>query len=128
MEIEKLTLEQVKAELNTLNDLQDKAFNLPSIEQYINECNRIWILKKPLLFQKYKLTEIVFQEEIQYGDLMTIEEFIACCSMGGFIDDDGNGNYANSTHESNIPAIPSMIANDMIIRDPQLTHVIWYNR
>lgn len=126
--MEKLTLEQIKDELYMLDELQDKAFNLPTIEQYINECARIWQLKKPLLFQKYQLTDVVFEDEIEYGDLMTLADFIDYCTSGGFIDDDGNGSYANSTHESNIPAIPSMISKGMIINNPQLTHVVWYNR
>jgi hypothetical protein len=126
--MEKLTLEQIKDELYMLDELQDKAFDLPTIDQYMNECARIWQLKKPLLFQKYQLTDVVFEQEIEGGDLMTLADFIDYCTSRCFIDDDGNGVYANSTHESNIPAIPSMISKGMIINNPQLTHVVWYNR
>ena len=50
--MEKLTLEQIKDELYILDELQDKAFNLPTIEQYINECARIWQLKKTSIVSK----------------------------------------------------------------------------
>lgn len=123
------TLEQVKKEIDKLSDLESKACNLPTVEQYMNECSRIWELKKPLLFKKYKLEEIVFGDQIdKSSDLMTLKEFVNYCTSGGFIDYDGNGYYANATHESNIPAIPSMITSKMILNNPLLTHVVWYNK
>jgi len=125
----KETLKEVKKALHKLSDLESKAFNLPTIDQYMDEMHRIWELKKPLLFQKYKLEEIVFGDEIdKSSDLMTLKEFVNCCTSGGFIDYDGNGYYASATHESNIPAIPSMITSKMILDNPLLTHVVWYNK
>jgi|688.fasta_scaffold1127259_2 hypothetical protein len=127
--MEKLKLSELEAELSKFSDLESKAFDLPTIDQYMEESFRIWELKKPLLFQKYKLDEIVFGDEIdKWGDVMTLKEFIDCCESGGFIDYDGTGYYANSTHESNIPAIPSMISDGMIINRPELTHVVWFNK
>jgi hypothetical protein len=125
----KLTLEEIESELSKIQDLSDKAFSLPSINEYLEECDRIWDLKKSLLFQKYKLINIIFTgEHKEYGDLMSLKDFIDCCNDGLFIDEDGSGVYCNSTHESNINAIPSMISDGIIINDPKLTHVMWYNK
>jgi hypothetical protein len=124
-----MTLEEIEKKLDELNVLEDDAFALPTITQYQDECERIWGLKKPLLFERNKLTEITFEDEIpEYGDLMTLEVFINCCNSGGFIDYDGGGKYANSTHMSNISVSPSMITSGYVMKDPRLTHVIWFNR
>ena len=61
-----------------------------------------------------------------YGNLMTLEDFISNCGYGGFIDYDGFGEYATSTHTSNIRVIPSDIKAGKINRE--FTHVVWFNR
>lgn len=126
-----MSLEEVTKKISEFSELESKAFNLPNINLYMSELGRIWKLKKPLLFKKYNLQEIIFDsKEIdkEWGDLMTIDEFIDCCEYGGFIDSDGSGYYASDKHESNIPAIPSMIKSGMIVRRDGLTHVVWYNK
>jgi len=60
---------------------------------------------------------------------MTMEQFIHCVEIGGFIDDDGHGRYATATHELKDPYIcisPSMVHNGTI--DKSWTHIVWYNR
>lgn len=124
-----LTLEEIEKRIEELDNLLDKAFDLPTVTQYMDECDKIYQLKLPLLFEKDKLTDIVFENELpDYGDLMSLEDFISCCNSGGFIDYDGFGRYANSTHETNITISPSKVKRGMILKDPRLTHVVWYNR
>lgn len=61
-----------------------------------------------------------------YGDLMTIKEFIGACKAGGFIDSDGFGNYATKDEESDISIYPSDVMKGKIRED--FTHVHWYNK
>jgi len=66
-------------------------------------------------------------EEIpEYGDLMTMEEFIENCECGGFIDDDGHGYYASEKKMSNIFISPSDVKDKNIKKG--YTHVVWFNR
>ncbi len=61
-----------------------------------------------------------------YGDLMTLDEFIENCEDGLFIDYDGFGHYATATEMSSIEVCPSDITTGDIRRE--WTHVCWFNR
>jgi len=63
-----------------------------------------------------------------YGDLLTLEEFVETCRDGGFINYDGSGYYCNGDNgeAQNISARPGNITRDRI--DYRFTHVMWYNR
>jgi hypothetical protein len=61
-----------------------------------------------------------------YGDLMTLDEFIEHCNSGAFINYDGTGHYATKTKMSRLYATPSKIKAGNI--DRSWTHVMWFNR
>lgn len=62
-----------------------------------------------------------------FGDLMTMNDFIECCEDGGFIDYDGSGYYASETKlNGSITVYPSMVRKGTI--DKRYTHIMWYNR
>lgn len=62
-----------------------------------------------------------------YGDHMSMEEFVECVRSGGFIDDDGFAHYATETHLIQGPTVcPSEILQGNYHRSA--THVVWYNR
>jgi len=61
-----------------------------------------------------------------YGDLMTLKEFIESCKDGMFIDYDGVGHYATETEMTDIEVYPSDITNGDI--QYEWTHVCWFNR
>lgn len=62
-----------------------------------------------------------------YGDLMTVEDFIQSVASGFFIDDDGFGYWANSTHIlSKDPVYPSEVG--FLDCPTGTTHVVWFNR
>ena len=61
-----------------------------------------------------------------YGDHMTILEFIEAVESGGFIDYDGFGKYASETEMSEIVVRPSDIKNGRLVRG--FSHVVWFNR
>jgi len=62
----------------------------------------------------------------EYGDHMTLEDFIAAVTDGWFIDYDGTGMYATETGMSDKPARPSDIEKGVI--DRSFTHVMWFNK
>lgn len=68
-----------------------------------------------------------FEPLPNYGDHMTIDEFVQTCQSGGFIDYDGHAALATDSAVSDQDVCPSEI-----IADRQLpswaTHVVWFNR
>jgi hypothetical protein len=64
----------------------------------------------------------------EYGDLMTLKEFISCCKSGGFINYDGTGYFATEEGYNRYErAIPSNIVKGIQIHK-WATHVMWFNR
>ena len=68
-----------------------------------------------------------FKDIPDYGDLMTMEEFVDCVKMGGFIDYDGYGKYALEDMVSNKVITPSEVKYQRNLLHG-FTHVVWYNR
>lgn len=62
----------------------------------------------------------------EYGDVMSLDEFISCCESGGFIDYDGYGHYIKDGKETDIYIYPSDIIHG-VFRD-DFTQIVWYNR
>ncbi len=67
------------------------------------------------------------KEHTDYGELMTIPEFISYCDSGGFIDYDGSGHLATADKESTVRIIPSNRRKTVAL-NPWATHVMWFNR
>jgi hypothetical protein len=61
-----------------------------------------------------------------YGEHMTLDQFVWTCQIGGFINDDGSGEYATAHQVTNIIVHPSDIRKGNI--DRRWSHVVWYNR
>ena len=61
-----------------------------------------------------------------YGDLMTLEEFVEACVEGSFGNDDGTGCYATKSGMSRIYAHPTDMCAGKI--DRSWTHVMWFNK
>lgn len=64
-----------------------------------------------------------------YGDHMTMEEFIGYVEDGGFMDHDGHGHYATEIEmlqEPYIDILPSTTIDGRI--DKKWTHVVWFNK
>jgi len=62
----------------------------------------------------------------EYGDHMTMQEWLECVECGGFIDYDGWGNYATADKMSDKKLVPSDVKKNNI--DESYTHVVWFNR
>ncbi len=61
-----------------------------------------------------------------FGDVMTLKEFIGNVKGGGFIDYDGFGRYVKDDKESNIEIYPSDVKNNSVRKD--FDKIIWFNR
>lgn len=73
------------------------------------------------MIMPYELKELP-----DYGDVMSLKEFIACVNEGGFIDYDGHGYYVKDNKESNIMIIPSDVDHNSVRTD--FDTVVWFNR
>ena len=73
-----------------------------------------------------KKIKVEFERLPDYGDHMTIENFIQNCKVGMFIDYDGYGYLATKDRRSDIIISPSKIKKVGIPK--WATHVLWYNR
>lgn len=67
-----------------------------------------------------------FEEIPEYGDVMSLEDFIDNVKAGGFIDYDGNGNYARDGKMSDIVIHPSDVRHGSIRDD--FDTIVWFNR
>jgi len=73
------------------------------------------------MIMPYELSELS-----EYGDVMSIEDFIDTVKSGGFIDYDGFGYYVKDDKETNIVIIPSDVKHNSIRKE--FNEVIWFNR
>ena len=60
-----------------------------------------------------------------YGDLMTVKDFLEACDCGGFIDYDGTGHPVKDGMMSRDVVKPSTRKKDI---PADATHVMWFNR
>ena len=70
--------------------------------------------------------EPVFSELPDYGDVMSLKDFIENVKCGGFIDYDGYGNYVKDGKETDIEIYPSDVKKGNIRKD--FDTIIWFNR
>lgn len=64
-----------------------------------------------------------------YGDLMTIEEWLSAVDCGCFIDYDGYGNLAYEKEMSEVEVWPSMVKKGQFEKlRGDFTHIVWFNR
>lgn len=75
---------------------------------------------------KNKLENIKYEQDIlDYGDVMTVDEFKDCCDCGGFIDYDGFGYLVkDGKMNDEIEICPSK--RHLIPKSA--THICWLNR
>ena len=69
---------------------------------------------------------VKFEKLPDYGDHMTMDEFVKACLCGAFIDYDGHGCYATANMMSNLVVSPSDVMQGK--HDTSYTHVVWFNK
>jgi hypothetical protein len=129
-DIIKQEIEQIEAEIEKLEAIIDEKdknwdFSRPFYEyqEYLSaERKRIIILsKRKRLIMPYELAELP-----DYGDVMSLEDFIGCVNVGGFIDYDGWGYYVKDNQASNVKILPSDVNHNSIRKD--FDTIVWFNR
>ena len=130
-------LEELRAEYERLQARLDEEWAksiATSWEEYVAAIKPIYAELHPISRElhmtetDYKLEDFCRGSDGQIiGDLIPVAEFWRCCEYHGFIDSDGVGFYATETQESNIPAIPSEIADNEGFRS-DFPFVMWYNK
>lgn len=77
--------------------------------------------------QRKLLVEPEYDEVPDYGDVMSLSDFIECVKDGGFIDYDGFGHYVKDGKEvCNIDVRPSDVEAGTI--RGEFDTIIWFNR
>ena len=86
------------------------------------ESKKLSDLRRRLRFiMPYELSDLP-----DYGEVMSLTEFIEYCKDGWFIDYDGYGRYVKNGKETNIEIYPSDVKNNCIRHE--FDTIIWYNR
>ena len=81
-----------------------------------------------LTHQLQELEPVEWEEWDGNGDMFTLKNWIANVKGGGFIDYDGFGHYSDGKRESNKTVSPSHVKKGWLLKNPEFTHIIWYNR
>lgn len=120
-QIDKEMLELYKT-IEAMDDDPDDSF-----EEY--EERRLPYHKKIDKLDREKRTIMTptFDRDIpEYGDLMTLKNFVSCVRSGGFTDYDGWGYYVRGNKVSNVKVIPSDLHHNAIRTDFDM--VVWFNK
>ena len=127
------SLNQIKKDIYILRQEQTKFLQDQSLtfEEWSSKTKPIASKLNKLFVEKSLQVNIKWSELPDYGNLMTLQDFLKSCKEGSFIDYDGHGKFSDGKRESNINIYPSHITEELKIRsdiDSYLTHVIWYNK
>lgn len=88
-------------------------------QPYLNE-----LIKMKIKFRMNK--PYVLEPLPNYGDVMSLKEFIECVKGGGFIDYDGYGHYVKDNQMTDIEIYPSDVKSKNIRNE--FDTIIWFNR
>lgn len=72
------------------------------------------------------MTDFAREPIPDYGDHMTMAEFVSACQQGLFVDDDGSGCYATDTELVRKSIMPSDVR--VGVHDTTFSHVVWFNK
>lgn len=123
-------IKKLEEELERAYEEDNKRFNdappnmnFEEFEDYMSVTSK----KVAEISRKLRLIkEPTYSELPEYGDVMSLEQFIGYVESGGFIDYDGFGRYVKDDKESDINIYPSDVKNGSIRKD--FDTIIWYNR
>jgi hypothetical protein len=87
----------------------------PASEKSMDISRRIRMIKEPK-----------FENIPDYGDVMSLKNFIENVECGGFIDYDGSGNYVRDGKMSDISIEPSDVDNNSVRKD--FDTIVWFNK
>lgn len=123
--------EKLLRELERCRDEYSKEINqLPnnlSFSEFrrLSEKASIKVLEASRSYRKIKTPNYI-NTISEFGDVMTIKDFIANCECGNLIDSDGYGVYIKDGKETDIEICPSDVEYNVIRGD--FTEMIWFNK
>lgn len=123
--------EKLLRELERCRDEYNKEINqLPnnlSFSEFrrLSEKASIKVLEASRSYRKIKTPNYI-NTISEFGDVMTIKDFISNCEYGNFIDSDGYGVYIKDGKETDIEIYPSDVEYNVIRGD--FTEMIWFNK
>lgn len=91
-----------------------------ALEPFVKKC--------AIASRNYRMvkTPILKDDVPDFGDVMSLEHFISCCKLGGFIDYDGDGEYIKDGKLSGITIRPSDIKHNAVRKE--FNQIVWFNR
>jgi hypothetical protein len=123
--LEEIELEMI--ELDKVIKLKEKVWdNSKPYEEYYDFMKAEFNKQSQLSRERRMLVDYKLSELSMFGDVMSLETFIANCKCGGFIDYDGYGYYVKDGKESNIEIYPSDVKHGAVRKD--FDTIIWFNR
>jgi len=118
-----MELEKARDESQEAFDKCPHGLSYDAFMAYMKESNK----KVSEASRKYRMIKTPTYSEIpDFGDVMSLEDFIDNVKCGGFIDYDGSGNYVKDGMESDITIYPSDFKHGAIRTD--FDTIVWYNR
>lgn len=127
-------LEQIKKAMDEIEKtLQEREEEFFAVSQksggypMYEELRRPYTSRWSKLDREYRMLMVPeFEELPDYGEVMSLKDFIEECKSGNFIDYDGFGHYVKDNKESSIKIYPSDIEHKSI--RPDFDTIIWFNR
>jgi hypothetical protein len=122
-------LQEIKKELDTVQEKIDEKFQNDPTDSWDEYCDYMkpeWDRFNTLDREKRMLMTPKYHTLPEYGDVMSLKDFILAVKDGMFIDSDGHGNYCREDKESDISINPSDVRYDSIRDD--FDTVIWFNK
>ena len=89
-------------------------------------CGDSLVELKKLELQLRMTKEPILSDIPDYGDVMSLSDFIGSCESGGFINSDGFGRYVKDGKETDIEIYPSDVKNGNLREE--FTTIVWYNK
>lgn len=115
------------AELDKLSKSEQENYNhFKSWNEFKAHMKPEWdaigkLSREQRLIMPFELSELP-----TYGDVMPLSEFIECVKCGGFINDDGYGNYVKDGKITDVEIYPSDVKHKSIRTDADT--MIWFNK
>jgi hypothetical protein len=123
-------LQEIEAEIKAVREeIRKLELNDPtgSWNEFSVYMQPVWNKQARLDREKRMLITPKFERDIpDYGDAMTLVDFVAAVKDGWFIDYDGSGEYVKGGKMSGISIYPSDVQNGAVRDD--FDTIIWFNR
>lgn len=114
-------------ELNAILDEKSKNWDYQKTwEEYCDMRHPEQSVIEKLDAKKRMIMSYTLEEIPEYGDVMSLKDFVKSVNDGWFIDYDGSGNYATKDKMTNISIYPSDVEKGNIRKD--FDSIVWFNR